>query len=84
VTAYITNQAGQDGPEQYLVTVELHMGDIVNLRTARKQAKRRLAEQEATQNRLVHGRSKAEKALQRTRSEKACADLDRHQVERKP
>ncbi len=52
-------------------TVEPHMGPIVNLRTARKQAKRRRAEQEAAQNRLAHGRSKAEKALQRTQSENA-------------
>jgi hypothetical protein len=60
------------------------MGPIVNLRTARKQAKRRQAEQEAAQNRLAHGRSKAEKALQRTQSDKARATLDGHRIERKP
>ena len=51
----------------YLVTAELHMGQIVNLRTARKRAKRRQAEQEAARNRLAHGRPKAERTLQRSR-----------------
>lgn len=59
------------------------MGPIVNLRTARKQAKRLRAEQEAAQKRLAHGRSKAEKALQRTQSENARENLDRHRIERK-
>jgi predicted DNA-binding ribbon-helix-helix protein len=44
------------------------MGDIVNLRTARKQAKRLEAEQKAAANRLAHGRSKAERALEQSRS----------------
>jgi hypothetical protein len=57
------------------------MADIVNLRMARKQAKRRQAEREAAQRRLAHGRSKAEKALQRSRDEKAERDLDRHRIE---
>lgn len=59
------------------------MGPIVNLRTARKQAMRRRAEQEAAQNRLAHGRSKAEKALQQSQSDKAREDLDQHRIERK-
>ena len=58
------------------------MGDIVNLRTARKQAKRRQAEQEAAAQRLVHGRGKAERTLQQSRSDKAQKDLDRHRIER--
>jgi Domain of unknown function (DUF4169) len=57
------------------------MAEIVNLRLARKQAKRRQAEKEAAQQRLVHGRSKAEKALQRSRTEKAETELDRHRIE---
>jgi hypothetical protein len=56
------------------------MADIVNLRLARKQAKRRQAEQEAAQQRLAHGRSRAEKALQRSRDDKAERDLDRHRI----
>lgn len=57
------------------------MGSIVNLRTARKQAKRRLAEQEAARNRLAHGRSKAQKALAEAQSERAGKTLDQHRVE---
>jgi hypothetical protein len=57
------------------------MADIVNLRRARKQAKRRQAEQEAAQQRLAHGRSKADKALQHSRNEKAERELDRHRIE---
>jgi hypothetical protein len=57
------------------------MAEIVNLRVARKQAKRRQAEQQAAQRRLAHGRSKAEKALQHSRGEKAERDLDRHRIE---
>jgi hypothetical protein len=59
------------------------MGPVVNLRTVRKQAKRRRDEQEAAQNRLAYGRSKAQKALQRSQSDKAQRILDRHRVERK-
>ena len=58
------------------------MGTIVNLRTARKQAKRRLAEQEAARNRLAHGRSKAERALERSQDGKAQKELERHRIER--
>lgn len=58
------------------------MGPIVNLRTVRKQARRRRAEQEAAQNRLSHGRSKAEKALQRSQDAKARQNLDGHRIER--
>lgn len=65
------------------MTTELRMGTIVNLRTARKQAKRRLAEQEAAQNRLAHGRSKAEKALARSQRDKDGRSLDQHRIEEK-
>jgi len=57
------------------------MGNLVNLRTARKQAKRRQAEHEAASNRLVHGRSKAERALEQSRSDKARKVLDQHRIE---
>ena len=56
------------------------MADVVNLRLARKQAKRRQAEQEAAQRRLAHGRSKGEKALQRAQSDKVERELDRHRL----
>jgi hypothetical protein len=57
------------------------MGDIVNLRTARKQAKRRQADKKAASNRLAHGRSKAERALNQSRSDKARKGLDQHRIE---
>jgi hypothetical protein len=62
---------------------ELSMGPIVNLRTVRKQAKRRHAEQEAAQNRLAHGRSKAEKALRQSQEDMTRQILDQHRIERK-
>jgi hypothetical protein len=57
------------------------MGDLVNLRTARKRAKRRQAEQQAASNRLVRGRSKAERALTQSQSDKARTDLDQHRID---
>jgi hypothetical protein len=57
------------------------MGDLVNLRTARKQARRRQADKEAASNRLVHGRSKAERVLEQSRGDKARKELDQHQIE---
>jgi Domain of unknown function (DUF4169) len=57
------------------------MGDLVNLRTARKRAKRRHADQEAASNRLVHGRSKAERAIEQSRSDQAQSNLDKHRIE---
>ncbi len=57
------------------------MGDIVNLRAARKQAKRRQADKKAASNRLAHGRSKAERVLDQSRSDKAREGLDQHRIE---
>lgn len=57
------------------------MGPVVNLRTARKQAKRRLAEQEAARNRLTHGRSKARQALDEAHGERVRKTLDQHRIE---
>lgn len=58
------------------------MGDLVNLRTARKRVKRRQAEQDAASSRLVHGRSKSERALEQSRSNKAQRSLEQHRIER--
>ena len=57
------------------------MGDIINFRKARKQAKRAHTEQQAAANRLLHGRSKAERELEEARAAKARHDLERHRVE---
>jgi len=56
------------------------MGDLVNLRTARKRAKRRQAEQRAAAKRLAFGRSKSERALTRSRSAKVNRSLDLHRI----
>ena len=50
------------------------MGDVVNLRRARKKAQRDLAERE-------YGRSKAQRDLDSERDAKASRDLERHRIE---
>ena len=57
------------------------MGDIVNLRRARKQADRKVGELNAAANRLVHGRNKSERALDQAKNDKARRDLDQRQIE---
>jgi hypothetical protein len=57
------------------------MGDIVNLRKARKKIERQLDECQAAANRLIHGRSKAERNAEAARKAKARRDIDQHQVE---
>ena len=57
------------------------MGDIVNLRRARKKAERQAAERRAAANRLLHGRSKTERELETARGAKDRRDLDRHRIE---
>jgi hypothetical protein len=65
----------------YLNTLSGRMGDVVNLRTARKRQKRREAEQSAAANRLSHGRSRTERNQTRAASDKAQSKLDQHRVE---
>ena len=50
--------------------------DIVNLRQFRKQQGRLEKDRQAEQNRLTHGRTKAEKTLTRALNDKAEHDLD--------
>jgi Domain of unknown function (DUF4169) len=57
------------------------MSGVINLRTERKRLKRRQAEQEAASRRLAHGRSKADRNLERSRSDKAGRGLDQHRIE---
>ncbi len=56
------------------------MGGVINLRTERKRLKRRQAEQEAASRRLAHGRSKADRNLECSRSDKAERGLDQHRI----
>ena len=57
------------------------MADVVNLRTARKQAKRQDSEQRAQLNRLAHGQPKHLRKLDDAQQNKASRDLDRHRIE---
>jgi GAF domain-containing protein len=56
--------------------------DIVNLRQFRKTKARAEREASAEQNRLTHGRTKAEKTLTRTLNEKALRQLDQGRIEK--
>jgi hypothetical protein len=60
---------------------EQGMAEIVNLRTARKRAKRQQHDARAAVNRLEHGRSKSERALTKATNDKASQDLGRHRID---
>jgi len=57
------------------------MGELVNLRLARKRAARRQAAQRAAENRLAFGRTKSERALEAARTEKVGRALDACRIE---
>ncbi|MDF1635239.1 DUF4169 family protein [Mycoplana sp. MJR14] len=57
-------------------------GDVVNLRQFRKQKARSDKERQADQNRIAHGRTKAEKTLTRALNEKAEKTLDQGRIEK--
>jgi hypothetical protein len=52
------------------------MGEIVNLRLARKAAARRSKEAEAAANRLAHGRTRAEREATEAEATRAARLLD--------
>lgn len=54
------------------------MAEIVNLRTVKKQAARKAARHAADASAAKHGRTKAERDLEKTRAEKAARALDGH------
>lgn len=58
------------------------MADVVNLRTARKRAKRHKDASAAEGNRLAHGRPKSARELETAQRAKADRDLDQHRMER--
>jgi hypothetical protein len=57
------------------------MGDVIKLRTARKESGRKLAQRDAAANRLRHGRTKSDRALYEAADGKAHRALDQHQIE---
>jgi len=57
------------------------MGQVVNLRLRRKHAKRQQAVENAAENRLKHGRSKAERAAEAMQSAKARRQIEGHRLD---
>lgn len=60
------------------------MAEIVNLRRARKQRARQEAEQQAQQNRVAFGRTKAERSLTQAERDKAARTLEGHRLAAPP
>jgi hypothetical protein len=60
------------------------MGEIINLRTARKRRERVARERDAEENRARHGRTAAEKIRERKDAEAAARHIDAHRLEREP
>lgn len=56
------------------------MADLINLNKVRKRAQREQHAKKAEQNRVLHGRSKAEQQLDEARQEKAARLLDAHRL----
>jgi len=54
------------------------MGDVVNLRRARKSRERRESEKKAQENRAAFGRPKVESTLTAALLQKEAKKLDRH------
>ncbi|WP_226016652.1 DUF4169 family protein [Novosphingobium sp. FKTRR1] len=52
------------------------MGDVVNLRTARKTAARKAAADQASANRALHGRTRAERERSAQEADRAARLLD--------
>jgi hypothetical protein len=57
------------------------MAEIVNLRNARKQAKRRLEEKQADAARASHGLSKVDRARAKHETAKLRREIDGHRIE---
>ena len=57
------------------------MAEFVNLRTARKRAKRRAQEQRADAHRLAHGQPNQQRKLADAQQTKASRDLDGHRID---
>jgi hypothetical protein len=58
------------------------MAELINLRTARKRAKRRQDEALADANRLAHGQPKHQRAYTAAQAERANRNLDAHRIDK--
>lgn len=59
------------------------MGEVVNLRRARKDRARADADRKADANRLAFGRTKSEKSLTQAERDMAGRRIDGHRLERR-
>lgn len=57
------------------------MGDVINLRTARKAKARDAAQAQAATNRALHGRTAAEKSRDRVEAERLARTVDGAKLE---
>jgi len=58
------------------------MAELVNLRTVRKQAKRKQDEARANANRLAHSQPKSARRLAAAQEAKTNRDLDGHRIDK--
>jgi len=64
-----------------VIKSDVIMGDVIKLRTERKRAKRRSAAKTAAANRLLHGRSKSAREIERARVARMNRNLDGLRIE---
>jgi Domain of unknown function (DUF4169) len=64
------------------VNTEFEVGEVVNLRIARKRAARGQSDARAAEKRLQNGQSKAKRLLAKTQKAKARRELDQHRIDR--
>ena len=57
------------------------MGDVINLRQARKARDRNVAEQAAAEARALHGRTKAQRKLEKSEAEKLDRAVDQAKLD---
>jgi hypothetical protein len=57
------------------------MGEVINLRQARKARDRKAAEQAAAEARALHGRTKAQRKLEKGEAEKLTRTVDQAKLE---
>jgi hypothetical protein len=57
------------------------MGEVVNLRSAKKQAARKAARAKGDENAAKFGLTKAEREVQKAQAEKSLRDLDGHKLD---
>ena len=60
------------------------MGEIVNLNKARKNHNRAVKARKAAENRIRHGRTRAEKVKDRDETERRARELDGGKIDRDP